>query len=603
MSSSRPRMSLGAVALVLCLALPMGLISLYAPATASDQLETADAVVLARVSAVQISSANDVSHLALLVQDRLIGAHVPLMQRFELPGRTALRPGDTVLALIDSENRELVGSYFVEKGREGYSVVERVEGFEREGLSSSAGQSLDAVVTAFQIRLGLIDGSEQLDDGASDDDKIEGTAGDFLEPNDDLASASPIFLNTPVMVTGLNPLLITGLSITPGDVDFFSFDAPGSTILHAETRLPAGATSTDLDTLLGFFDGLTGELISVDDDGGAGASSRLVAPVERMGTNGYAIAVQSAPDSDLDFSGDEGTTSGLYELLVELEKATYIGNGTDQVMGVSPDGTFIEDFVGFREVYGEDVLTQGVPGDGWGLSFDATIPSGATTIFGGSGDFLSPPAFGHEVRVLGFDFGLFTDENGTNRTGAYSADAFLQYQAGSPVGGARILQDYTIGLNQSVTSEAVTLRFLGKSRIENLAFTRLLDIDMFDEGGDTFHWSFPPHSRIMAFPVSTTDTVGSLTLPAASEGSMTGDLQAALVASTLDGEGLQPTGTFQLGLTFTLVIDFANADDAVQSAAQNLIASDAEGWIIAVDADPDTGLFTAFGVGLEDRND
>ncbi|GJM21716.1 MAG: hypothetical protein DHS20C15_16310 [Planctomycetota bacterium] len=577
----------------------MGLLSLFAPASASDQLESADAVVFARVSAVQVSSHDDLSHVALLVQDRLIGERVGLMQRFELPGKTALRAGDHVLALINSDTRELLGTYQVDKVDGAYVVVESVLGFGGEGLSDQPGQGLEQVVNAFKVRLGMIDADDTLGEVPVDEEISEGSAGDYLEPNNDMANASPAFLRPPAAVTGLNPLMLTGLSITPGDVDFFSFNAPGSTILHAETRIPEGATATNLDTLMGFFDGTTSALVAVDDDSAAGKSSRLILPIERMGTHPYFLAVESAPDSALDFTGSEGTTSGLYELQLELETATYIGNSTDQILGISEDGTFIEDFIGYREVFGEDVLLVGVPGDGWGLTYDIELPSGLTSVFGGSGDFLSPPNFNQSVRNLGFSFGHYTDENGTNRAGRHDSSSFVPYldESGD---GATVRQRYTIGLNQTVVQEAIALKFSGSSRVENMEFSRLLDVDMFGEDGDTFYWSFPANSRVKAFPVSTGAKLGSITAPAEMSGSMSGDLQAVITAGTLPGQQLQANASFRAWAYFTMVLDFATEDDAVQSAAQNLIASGAGAWVVAVDADPETGLFTAFGIGVEE---
>jgi hypothetical protein len=79
----------------------------------------------------------------------------------------------------------------------------------------------------------------------------------------------------------------TEIEPTGGDIDFFRFQGTGGTILVAEI-LTGG-----LDTLLGLFDA-GGNLIAVDDDGGAGLLSRVAAPLPANGT--YYLGVTTFPD-------------------------------------------------------------------------------------------------------------------------------------------------------------------------------------------------------------------------------------------------------------------------------------------------------------------
>ena len=53
MNASRHRVSLGAVALLLCLALPSGLLSLLAESTTGEQVDRADLVIAGRVASLQ----------------------------------------------------------------------------------------------------------------------------------------------------------------------------------------------------------------------------------------------------------------------------------------------------------------------------------------------------------------------------------------------------------------------------------------------------------------------------------------------------------------------------------------------------------------------
>src|SRR5678815_1354345 len=117
-------------------------------------------------------------------------------------------------------------------------------------------------------------------------------------------------------------------------------------------------------------------------------SSQIVHLFENNGP--IAVAVESAPDPTNKFDGSTGTTEGFYKLSLEFKLGSFMVNGIDQVLGASPDGTFIEDFIGYKFIGGDDVLLGGVPADGWGLDYSAHAPGGITHIFGGAGTVTLP---------------------------------------------------------------------------------------------------------------------------------------------------------------------------------------------------------------------
>jgi hypothetical protein len=213
---------------------------------------------------------------------------------------------------------------------------------------------------------------------------------DAYEPNNTLATATNLSgLYPPSLLTG-NPLVLTGLTLTANDVDFFAFDTAALTIVHAETSGVTGLPAPD--TLMGLFDTPAGHLLAHDDDGAGNGFSKLAVPIEATGK--YAVAVESAPDSNLDFTGSQGTTTGTYNLSLEIELGSYLWNQFDLIIGVSPDGTFIEDFVGFKEIGpgGQDTLLVGVPADGWAWTSTCATPDRRHARLGG-GDQLTDPGF------------------------------------------------------------------------------------------------------------------------------------------------------------------------------------------------------------------
>ena len=604
MNVSRHQVSLGALALILCLALPMGVLSLFSPSTTGDQVDAADAALVARVTSMQVVQEDDRTVIGMHVQKMIVGERTTTTLQLSVEGRPNVEVGDLVVALVRFEPDEILGVYQLQKDRFTlqYEVVTPVTGMFAQGISDLPPVPFQLFETAIGVRRGQItpgDAEVLGDDGLlADDEQLEATSADNFEPNDDLASATPVFLDPPAVLTG-NPTMVTGLTITEGDVDFFGFNGPGLTILHAQTRTPRGVTDLELDTLMGLFDATNADLLASDDDGGKGKLSRLTVPLEFSGP--YAVAVESAPDSNLDFTGDEGETTGAYELDLELEKAAYLSNQEDLILGVSPDHTFIEDFIGFKEIGGEDVLLVGVPADGWGLSYTLDDPEIEllTGIFGGAGEQLSDPGFNTELVQLDFQLGPFVDSNGFNRSG-FARSSTIVPSSLDPLQGVLVRVDYTVGVNQtSVDGLLVMRRNAGSGEIGDILYQRVMDVDLFGTGDDTFYYSFDANDQVRAFPVDTTGVVGDLTAPATSQGVLTGDLQFALEAEGAPLEGGPSPRAY--GLTFTLVKEFSSEADAVAAAVANLTVKDATTWVVAVDADPTTGLFTAFGAGLFTR--
>jgi hypothetical protein len=388
------------------------------------------------------------------------------------------------------------------------------------------------------------------------------------------------------------PTLITGF-LNPGDVDFFSFQAPVLSLLHASTQMPEGVTSIPPDTIMGLFSGTTGDLLASDDDSGEGSFSSFIVPIEETGS--YAVAVEGAPDPDLSFTGEFGDQTGPYVLSLELQEGAYLFNFLDLIAGVSPDGTFIEDYVGFKRVDGIDVLRDGLEGDGWGIEFDVFLSGVTEQFYAGSGDFLVPPSFTDTVGRSLFSLTWFED----NRRGRSQSQTTVPYQS-DPSRYVKLLHNYRLLRNQSVIRGSLTIEVGNTDRIQNTEYRRLMDVNLFDVGDDVFYWSFEPGSSSMVYPTGVTESLDALAPPSTPTGQMTGDQQVALIAGagTLAGGSYQAPVSVRFPVAFTLVDQFVDQQDAVESAVQNLLASDAVTWTVAVDADPSTGLYTAFGVGL-----
>jgi hypothetical protein len=125
---------------------------------------------------------------------------------------------------------------------------------------------------------------------------------DLFEHNDTLARARKVtlpFNSIPVhRFTELKD---------ENDVDFFRFRAKAGQVIVAETL------SGQIDTILGLYNRGTGELLALDDDGGAGTLSRIVFEIPADGE--YAVAVSTFPDADFDGGG---SGAGRYVLDVRV---------------------------------------------------------------------------------------------------------------------------------------------------------------------------------------------------------------------------------------------------------------------------------------------
>ena len=125
----------------------------------------------------------------------------------------------------------------------------------------------------------------------------------WAEPNNSLVTAQRITL--PFNSIPISRFTEIGRE---GDVDFYRFDARAGDVLVAETL------SGQIDTVMGLFNGATGELLRVDDDSGPGLLSRIQFTIPADGE--YAIAVSTFPD--LMFQGI-GTETGRYVLSVTVQ--------------------------------------------------------------------------------------------------------------------------------------------------------------------------------------------------------------------------------------------------------------------------------------------
>ncbi len=598
--------SLGALALTILLALPIGLLSIFSTTTTGEQVDLAETVFVGRVVSLQVSLNPARTIVAFDVERSLIGSATSGFAasgaaRYQFKGKPAFRVGEDVVVLLTrdagSGASEVLGQYVISKNEATLEseVLSPVTGMAGQGVYEHGGVSLETFEQAILARRGF-----PITAPTGGEPTIHaGTAQDPLEPNDSLGTATGLMLPPPTLVTGM-PLCVTGLTITAGDLDYFSFDANPLTVLHARTQPPANITgSSGLDTVLGLFDGVSGDLLAVDDDGGEGSFSRLTSTLEAGGP--YAVAVASAPDTD--FSGD-GTTEGPYELKLELELGAYLWNTVDLMAGVSLDGTFIEDQVGFRCIGGQDVLSPGVPADGWSVAYNVQErPAPVTGIFGGAGDQLSDPGFTDELLLKSFQLGGFMDGSGNNRRGFGESRALVTYSTDPDVG-VGIVHTYRWSVGSDTVGGDVNVQIPAhQAAITEVAYNRVLDVDLFGTGPDQFEWSFDPGSRVKAFAVDTATNVGNLTVPAQSSGSVTDDMQMALLIEHGRGgdvivDGRRYETLYDLG--FTMVKELASRDDAVAAARDNLLAAGLRTWVVAADQDPDSGTWAAFGAGLSD---
>ncbi|HZL99167.1 MAG TPA: hypothetical protein VFD43_02850, partial [Planctomycetota bacterium] len=610
MTASQPRPSFGALALVVSLAIPVGFLGLVSRSTTGEKVDAADLVVVARVSALQFIEEPPRTIIELVVDHSVFGRPSGPSLNLLVDGRSPLAAGDTVLALIGEDPSELLGTCQVRKNPTTleHEVVSEVTGMLAQGVRGGGEHDpipLGVLELGIRSRRGVaapatIGGSGQM--AATAPKGVTAVLPDAHEPNNSLAARTPVTgFHPPLLVTG-HPLILSGLSITLGDVDFFSMEAGAYTLLFAST-LPPEATGLPVpDTYIGIFDASPpGELLAVDDDGGEGSFSQLTYLFEEGGP--VAVAVESAPDAADLFDGSTGTTEGYYRLSLEFKLGSFMVNGLDTVIGVSPDGTFIQDMVGYKFIGGDDVLlTDIVPADGWALDFEARSPSGVTQVYGGSGEQLTDPGFTSAVKPISFELGEFQSSAGINRRGFSEASAMV-LQATAPDRGVTVTHTYTLPLFDDLLTGELALQIATDDQVNNMLFTRVTHVDLFDDGTDTFSWSFDPLSNVKAFAVPVTQNVGNLVVPtqfAAAEADV--DRQFALWID----KGDTPAGSFGASteylVAYTLVEGYPTEDHALQAAVRNLrFEAGAETWVVAVDLDPATLTFAAFGVGTRTR--
>ncbi len=611
MNAMHHRLSLGALALIMCLALPAGLLSLFSEITTGEQVDASDVVIVGRVASVQVVSAPE-STLVEFAVDHGVWGDVPARSlNVSVAGRVPVEVGDQVVAMISRRPSSLLGIYQIQKHPRTleYQVTTRVTGMAAQGVIGGDALSpvpLSVFEAAIRLRRSQDDRGSAFAqppvDAALPEAGTQAQVGpDAYEVNNTLATATLLTgLRPPTLLTG-NPSVLTGLTLTANDVDFFAFDASALVILHAATLAPA--TGLDIpDTFMGLFNASSGALLAYNDDGeGSGKLSKLDIPLEASGS--YAVAVESAPDANLDFTGDDGVTTGAYSLSLELELGSYLWNQVDLIMGVSPDGTFIEDQIGFKEIGGNDYLVAGVPADGWALDYDVrSTPSGATHVYGGAGNQLTDPGFTNSLLPLSFELGPYQDGAGFNRRGFANASSLVAFSTdGSPAPGVITTIQYTIGFGSRTMVGDIALQMGNHAQISDLVFTRVMDLDLFGTGSDQFFWSFNPTSKLQAFAVDTATNVGNVTPPVQPFGNATGDMQAAMVIKHGNSTGAGYSDITHYRTAFTAVKGLATAQQALNSAVRNLRDAQIDTWVVAVDVDPATGLYAAFGTGLGDR--
>ena len=610
----QPRLSFGALALVVSLALPVGFLSLIAHSTTGEQVDAADLIVVGRVASLQFVEDPPRTIVELAVERVLVGQVASPTFTVVVDGRSSLAAGDSIVGLLGQEPTELLGTYQVRKNPETleHEVVSDVTGMLAQGVRGGGASdpvSLGAFELGIRARRGLPAAASGQGHGQGQGPgqgqgqggpmAVTGVPPDEFEPNDTIATRTDVTgLHLPTLVTG-HPLIISGLSISKNDVDFFSMDALAYTLLFAET-LPPEVTGLPIpDTYMGLFDAFppSGELLATDDDSGEGNFSKLVYLFEE--DLPIAVAVESAPDPTNKFNGTTGTTEGFYQLTLEFKLGSFMVNGLDTVIGVSKDGTFIEDLVGYKLTGGDDVLMDGVAADGWGVEY--SVPGGVTHVFGGSGEQLTDPGFLNAVAPISFELGPYVTAAGINRRGFAQASSMV-LQSASPQRGVNVTHTYRLELFDHALRGDLALEIATDDAVNDLLFTRVMDVDLFDDGNDNVSWTFDPNGRVKVFPVDTTVNVGNVVVPALHVGDETNvDRQFALWIDNGD----TPAGSFgdvtRYKLGFTLIHGFASEVLAKQEAVRRLrFQTFAEAWVVAVDQDPVSGDWSAFGMGVGD---
>jgi hypothetical protein len=615
MKVSQPRISMGALALVAGLALPAGLLSLFSRTTTGEQVDMADLVFVGRVASLQVVDAPLTTYVEFDVDHAVLGRVNTRSLNLSVEGRVQFSVGDDVLALVGRRPVTLLGAYQVRKDPRtlDHGVVSPVTGMLAQGIDGGGPQdpiSLGLLEAAIRLRRGepvrAVAAASDPPSGqlAQDGGGDGGVPPDAFEPNDSAAAATFLTgLHLPTLVTG-NPLLLTDLTITSGDVDYFSFNGAALWVVFAET-LPPVTGLPEPDTFMGLFGPPLppGDLLAFDDDGGEGKFSQITHSLEGPGT--YAVAVESAPDPGLLFDGSTGTTEGHYTLSVELKLGSYVWNQWDTIVGISPDGTFIEDLVGYKLVGGLEVLASPVAGtqaDAWALDFDVQlVPSGVTHVYGGAGDQLTDPMFLNAVEPLSFELGPLIDASGLNRQGLAEASSMVLFTApGASMRGVVATHHYEMSLFGRTVRGDLALQMGTDKSITDLNYTRVFDVDLFGPGPDEFFWGFNPNDKLKAFAVDTSTNVGNVVVPAQPISAVSGqDMQMCLLIEHGDSNGTGFADITHYKTGFTLVRGFGSQADAANEAVRRLrYEAGATTWVVATDQDPMTNLWAAFGAGL-----
>jgi len=573
MMAPHPKLSFGALALVVSLAVPMGFLSLVSQSTTGEQVDAADLVVVARVAALQFVEEPSRTIVELAVDHEVFGHASGPSISVAVDGRSSLEAGDTIVALLGHRPTELLGAYQVRKDPRTLEskVVSDVTGMMAQGVRGGGVNDplpLDIFELGVRARRGLPAGSlAQQSGAASGAPKGVTVLPDAYEPNNSLGTRTTVTgLHPPTLVTG-HPLVLSGLPVP--------------------------------DTYMGLFDANPpGELLTTDDDSGHDSLSQFTYLFEKDGP--IAVAVESALDPANLFDGSTGTTEGYYQLSLEFKLGSFLGNGLDTLIGVSPDGTFIEDMVGYKFTGGDDVLLRGiVPADAWALDYDAQTPMGVTHVYGGAGEQTTDPGFLNAVAPVSFELGAYQSPSGVNRRGLSQAVAML-VQSSAPDRGITVTHKYTLPLFDRTLKGDLALQIATDDAITDLVYSRVMHVDLFEDGGDTFFWSFDPNSPVKAFAIPANQNVGNYVIPSqpvAREVDV--DRQFAIVIDN----GNKAAGSFgevrDYKLGFTLIEGFSTAALAYQEAVRRLtLGAGATSWVVAVDQDPTTLMYAAFGAGV-----
>src|SRR5262249_24532599 len=143
----------------------------------------------------------------------------------------------------------------------------------------------------------------------------------------------------------------------------------------------------------------------------------------------------------------------------------------------------------------------------------------------------------------------------------------------------------------------IDLHSASQTNLAHLLLTRVTDVDLFGVGADEFFWSFNPNSSMQAFAVDASTNVGNVVAPAQPFGNATGDLQAAVL---IKGGDLAAGQSILARTAFTYTKGFATSTLALNDCVRRLREVGIDTWVVAVDKDPVTGLYAAFGTGLGD---